>query len=477
MKLALVFCLSGWALSACQSPAVAGFPECVKKLKARAWEEARIPAETFDRMAHGVSYLPALAEPGPPPPEFANPTWEYTGFLVDDQKIAQGREVMTRWQTELDYIESQTGVAPATAVAFFGVETDFGRFKGQNPVVPTLINRACGPITSSETAKARERKQLYAALQIVELGDVKPDEFKGSYAGAFGFTQFIPGTYLEHRGKAGQLLADGDRDGRVDVMHSIPDALMLTALKVKADGWAPGLPWALAVRLPAGFDPALILRERAFGGELYSRTASTLLRANRRPLADWQKLGVSVVGVAATAAPANSGSPGGSNDSLGALVQQHPALTPQTPFALISLNDDAPGPYILASVNFEAHYRYNFSLNYAYSVGLLADRLGGREALPVQWASADRGLSRVEILELQCRLAATHPEVQADGSPGPKTRAAIGDEETRLARPATGRTTFSLLKALREGEPASACGPQPALPTGPDATPAATPGA
>jgi lytic murein transglycosylase len=410
------------------TPALAADPDlapCLKQLRASAKSQAHIPPEVFDQFVTDVHYDPKLAEPGVPQPEFFNPTWEYAAFLVDDQRVAQGRDVLAQWQAPLQYIQAQTGVDPETVVAFFGVETDFGRYQGGYRVIEALANRACGPISATAAAKARARLQFYAAIEVLRQGDVAPAEFLGSFAGAFGLTQFIPATYLAHRGQPGDALADGDQDGKVDVIHSVPDALMLTAKKVRADGWQPGLPWALAVTLPPEFNRSLALREKAFGGTLYGGAAKQLLNANRRPLAEWLRLGV-------------------------LLAPAAPDVPKDTAFTLLSLNDDTEGPYLLASANFEAHYKYNYSLNYAYAIGLLADSLKGRATPALQWAGNQRGLSRKEIRELQCLLSATHPEIKADGHPGTKTRLAISEEEARLGLTVTGRTTDALLTQLRE---------------------------
>lgn len=426
MRIALLLLMGVVSLPSCAADT--DIAPCLRQLRASAQSQAGIAPAVFDKFMAGVTYDPKLAEPGMPQPEFINPTWEYAGFLVDEQRVTEGREMLERWRPQLQYIRAQTGVEPETVVAFFGIETDFGRHQGGYRVVEALANRACGPISATAAAKARARQQLYAAIEVLRLGDAAPDEFLGSFAGAFGLTQFIPATYLEHRGRPGELLADGDQDGKVDSIHSVPDALMLTAKKVRADGWLPGLPWALAVTLPPPFDRSLALREKAFGGTLYSGVAKKLLDANRRPLAEWQRLG------AVSTSPLDG-------------------VPADTPFVLLSLNDDAEGPYLLASSNFEAHYKYNFSLNYAYSIGLLADALKGRPAIAVTWSDNQRGLTRREIQELQCLLATSHPELKADGRPGTKTRLAISAEETRLGWKPTGRTTDALLQQLRRETP------------------------
>ncbi|HET7795832.1 MAG TPA: lytic murein transglycosylase [Rhizobacter sp.] len=426
----VVMGLAGLSAQAATEPDIA---PCLRQLRAMAPSQAGILPQVFDQFVTNIQYDARLAEPGIPQPEFFNPTWEYVAYLVDDQRIAEGRDVMARWWPQLQYIQAQTGVAPETVVAFFGVETDYGRYHGTYRVLQALANRACGPISATTAAKANARRQFYAAIEVLRLGDVAPEDFLGSFAGAFGHTQFIPSTYLEHRGQPGNQLADGDQDGKVDPVHSVPDALMLTAKKVRADGWQPGLPWALAVTLPTGFDRSLALRERAFGGTLYGRVAKPLLDANRRPLSEWLRRGVVL-----DAPPAD--------------------LSPDTPFVLLSMNDDAEGPYLLASANFEAHYKYNFSLNYAYAVGLLADYIKGEVPPQLRWAGDQRGLSRVEIRELQCLLAERNADIKVDGNPGTRTRLAISAEETRLGWKPTGRTTDALLNQLRDAaSPDSPC--------------------
>ena len=72
---------------------------------------------------------------------------------------------------------------------------------------------------------------------------------KGSWAGATGHPQFLPSVYL-------RLGVDGDGDGRADIWRSEPDALASIANYLSNAGWRPGVPWGVAVRVPAGFDRA-----------------------------------------------------------------------------------------------------------------------------------------------------------------------------------------------------------------------------
>ena len=120
------------------------------------------------------------------------------------------------------------------------------------PVIQSLTTLACTPNRRSDYF----RGELIAALKILDHGDVKLEEFNGSWAGAFGNTQFMPSTFL-------RLAVDMDGDGRRDVIDSVPDALGSTANFLHHAGWVPGLPWGFEVTLPARLPRPLGTRRQA----------------------------------------------------------------------------------------------------------------------------------------------------------------------------------------------------------------------
>ena len=138
--------------------------------------------------------------------------------------------------------ESRYGVDAPTIVAVWGVESDFGKSFGKRPVVQSLATLAC------EAPRRNDywRKEFIAALKILDHGDIAPEEFYGSWAGAFGHTQFMPSTFLG-------MAVDLDGDGRRNIASSAADSLGSTANYLRKSGWRAGMPWGFEVRLPEGY--------------------------------------------------------------------------------------------------------------------------------------------------------------------------------------------------------------------------------
>ncbi len=152
-----------------------------------------------------------------------------------------GRAMMARWSAALALAQRRFGVDPATLTAVWGVESDYGRSFGTRPVVQSLATLSCGG-----GRQAKFRPEFIAALKIIQHGDIDPAQFNGSWAGAFGHTQFMPSTFL-------RVAVDLDGDGRKDLINSVPDALGSTAAYLRKSGWAAGGEWGFEVRLPEHF--------------------------------------------------------------------------------------------------------------------------------------------------------------------------------------------------------------------------------
>ena len=100
------------------------------------------------------------------------------------------------------------------------------------------------------------RDEFLSALEILHRGDLRPEQLKGSWAGAFGPTQFMPTSFKRYA-------VDFDGDGRRDVVDSIPDLIASTANNLKKDGWVPGATWGYEVVIPKGFNFLLADRSQA----------------------------------------------------------------------------------------------------------------------------------------------------------------------------------------------------------------------
>ena len=136
-----------------------------------------------------------------------------------------------RWRAKaraLARAEAQFGVSRYMLAAIWGVELIFGTRMGARPLVQSLTTLAC------LGGRARYfRSELMATLKIIDRGDVPADKLNGSWAGAFGQTQFMPSTFL-------RLAVDFEGDGRRDIVDSAPDALASTANYLRKSGWRPG---------------------------------------------------------------------------------------------------------------------------------------------------------------------------------------------------------------------------------------------
>ena len=384
----LALLLAAGASQAC----AADFRACVSELKREATAKG-VTAQTFDAALAGVEPDTTVIEAMDNQPEFKTPIWDYLAVLVDDQRIADGRAKLAEWSAVLAEVEAKFGVDRHTVVAVWGVESDYGKTAGGRPLVRSLATVSC-----FGGRQRYFRGELIAALRILQSGDVQPEALTGSWAGAFGQTQFMPSTFQS-------TAVDFDGDGRRDIVGSVPDALGSTANFLKRAGWAAGQPWGYEVRPPANY--------RGPSG-----------RRTRHPLAEWRSLGIRQVD-------------GG-------------ALTGSGQAALL-LPTGPAGPAFLVFGNFNAIYAYNAAESYALAIAHLSDRLRGGGPFQAPWPTDDPGISRAERKEVQERLIARGYDIgAADGAIGPRTRAAISAFQASVGLPADGRAGQRVLEALRK---------------------------
>jgi lytic murein transglycosylase len=379
---------------AAATAARADFDSCVAGLRSAAAAKG-VSGATFDRAMAGVTPDMKVIEAMNNQPEFKTPIWDYLGTLVDDEKVAEGRSMMRQHASTLAAAEQRFGVDRHTIAAVWGVESDFGKARGKMPLVQALSTGAC----LAPRRNAFFKGELIATLQIIQRGDVRPERLFGSWAGAFGHTQFIPSTYL-------RLAVDGDGDGRRDLVDSIPDALHSTANFMDKAGWVTGATWGYEVRVPGSYS----------GGTG---------RNPKRPVSHWASQGIVKFDGSALSGSGNAGllMPAGRN-----------------------------GPAFLVFKNYDAAYSYNGADSYALAISLLSDRLRGRPGVQGQWPTDDLPLSREQRRELQRLLIQRGYNVgEPDGAVGALTRAAIKDVEGKIGMQQTGRPGEKVLRALKGG--------------------------
>jgi len=327
-------------------------------------------------------------------PEFTKSFWDYLDILVTNERIEQGRTLLEKYRTAFDAVERTYGVDRYTLAAIWGVETNYGTLTGDRPVVRSTATLAC-----IGRRQNYFREEFLSTLEILQRGDVRPDRLVGSWAGAFGPTQFMPTAFKKYA-------VDFDRDGRRDVADSVPDILASTANNLKKDGWVTGETWGYEVVVPATFN--------------------FLLADYLRPISirEWEKQGIR--------------RPSG---------QPFPRPN-DTAFLLVPAGIQGPG--FLMLTNFSVIMKYNPAEAYALAIGHLADRLRGGGPFLQGWPRYERMLSRVERLELQQLLARHGYDIgEPDGQLGLRTRAAIRDFQAKNGRIPDGFASAGILDQLR----------------------------
>jgi len=373
------------------------------------WPEAKaagISEKTFRAALSGVTLyfdLPDLVPPGTKPPkeqsqsqaEFSSP-----GAYFNEQRLqglaATGRALASEHAATLKKVEAAYGVPGPIVLAVWGRESGYGKAKLPYPAMGVLATKAF-----MSTRKEMFRQELISALQIVESGDSQASAMLGSWAGALGQPQFMPGSYLKYA-------VDFDGDGHRNIWTSVPDTLASIANYLKLKGWQRGRGWGYEVTIPAGVSCAQEGPDRA------------------KPLSVWAGEGIRPV--SGRAFPASE------------MKAPSMMLVPAGTF----------GPEFIVTPNFYVIKEYNNSDLYALYIGNLADRIAsGGGAFKGAWGDVGKML-RSDVLAMQNRLVMLGYDVgKADGLPGFKTRRSLGEWQAKNGIASTCYPEASLKSRLK----------------------------
>ena len=388
--------VSNVSAAASYSPS-SNFQSCISNLRGQAMSTG-VSGETFDRYTQNLTPDYSVISKLDYQPEFSTPIWDYLSGLVDEERVEKGRQMLAQHREVLNRVASAYGVPAETVVAVWGVESNFGDISGKYPLLQAL-----GTLSCEGRRQSYFSGEFFATMRILQRGDLREDQLKGSWAGAFGHTQFMPITYEE-------LAVDFDGDGRRDLVSSTSDALASTANFLKKRGWQTGMPWGFEVTIPSG--PSV-------SGES---------RRNKKSLSSWVNRGFTRV----------DGTP---------IIQGNLSDSSQ---AGLMMPAGANGPAFLVFKNFDAIYAYNAAESYALAIAHLSDRLQGKCTIQTAWPTDDAGTSRAERREIQNYLLKKGYLIgDADGLIGDKTRQAIQQEQNKLGLNPTGRAGQLILKAFR----------------------------
>lgn len=369
----------------------ANFKQCILSLAPHAAARG-ISEAIYQRETHALEPDMRILDLMDRQPEFTKAVWDYVDQLVAERRIAQGREMFAQHQQTFQRIEQTYGVDPYVVAAIWGIESNFGASAGDRDVIRSTATLAC-------IGRRQEyfRNEFLAAIDIVARGDIQRARFKGSWAGAFGQTQFMPTTFK-------RLAVDFNGDGRRDLVDTVADALASTANNLNKNGWQRGVSWGYEVKLPRGFN--------------YKLADKTIKRSAH----EWTSLGVRRV---------------------------RDQAFPQT-HGYIYAPAGARGPAFLMTQNFQVILRYNPADAYALAIGHLADRIRGGGPFEADWPRGEQVLSRSERVELQERLSALGLYHGAsDGKFDDKTRAALAEYQSRSGLTPDAFATAAVLERLR----------------------------
>jgi peptidoglycan lytic transglycosylase B len=374
--------------------AAANFHHCLERL----WPLAarrHVSRATYQRYTAALTPDLRIMDLLDNQPEFTKSIWDYLDILVTEERIEKGRALLAKYRPVFDAAEKAYGVDRYTVAAIWGVESNYGTQGGDRSVLRSTATLAC-----IGRRQRYFREEFLAALEILQRGDIRPNRLVGSWAGAFGPTQFMPTAFNRYA-------VDFDHDGHRDVVDSMPDIIASTANNLKKDGWVSGHTWGYEVVVPANFNFALADHHHTM------------------TISEWERFGIKRAGGKAFPRPSDRA------------------------FLLVPAGMQGPGFLMLQ--NFRVIMRYNPSEAYALAIGHLADRLRGGGPFVQQWPRYERVLSREERLELQQRLAQQGFNVgEPDGQLGLQTRAAIRAFQARIGAVPDGFASASLLNRLRQ---------------------------
>jgi lytic murein transglycosylase len=348
------------------------------------WPEAQaqgVSRATFEAETRGLEpdyKLPDLILPGrpatgaPSQAEFVQVPADYIKEASIARLAGEGQKLMQQHRPALDAIEQRFGVPATVVLAIWGRETDYGRYTLPYDAVRVLATQAY-----VGRRKDQYRTEFILALKILGEGVVTRKDMRASWAGATGLTQFLPSEFYKHG-------IDLDGDGRVDIWHSVPDALASAAQQLVNKGWQSGLRWAYEVLPPANVDCTMGVPEVT------------------KPIGEWLRSGFTPV----------------RGQRLSAAEQAQPASLLQP--------EGIYGPAFLTTKNYFVIKEYNFSDLYVLFVGHLSDRMKSPLPFATRWsASTQLRTADVEAMQQGLTRIGIYKD-KIDGKAGMLTRAALG---------------------------------------------------
>jgi membrane-bound lytic murein transglycosylase B len=309
-----------------------GFADYVVSLKAEALAKG-FSQNLIDESFANVKFHKRAVKADRSQPENVETLDTYLPKRVPKWKVDKARALYKEHFNLLNEIGIKYQVQPRFIVALWGLETNFGKFTGGYNVVSALSTLAY-----EGRREVFFKKQLMAALTILNEGHISSDNMKGSWAGAMGQNQFMPTSFLSYA-------VDGDGDGKKDIWQNQADVFSSMANYLQKEGWNDELTWGRQVKLPENFDYTLAIPKNTGSRKKWLKAWAK----TEKTLAQWQALGIRRA----------DGTNLPSVDIKAALV----------------FPDDKNGRVYLAYDNYKSLMHWNLSYYFVSSVGHLSDRI------------------------------------------------------------------------------------------------------
>ncbi|MCQ2915099.1 MAG: lytic murein transglycosylase [Alphaproteobacteria bacterium] len=318
----------------------------------------------------------------------------YINNSINTLRINKARKAKEKHFKLLNGIEKKFGVHSEILIAFWALETDFGRLKGNIPLINSLIDLAYDT-RRPDFFKA----ELIHALKMIQSG-IDRKKMVGSWAGAFGNFQFMPSTFRKYA-------VDYDKDGVPDLWDSFADALASAANYLHSVGWNIKEGWGQEVILPKFFDSEYVFTSK--------------------PLREWEELGFKLT------------------NKLNFESKESPAK--------LIIPAGIQGPAFLVYKNFDVIMDWNYSILYALSVGLLSDLIEHRPVLNKKYNIDNIKLSHDDAKYIQEILKnKRYYKGQVDGILGIVSRKAIRQLQRDYNVFPDGFVTQEFLKYLKSSD-------------------------
>ena len=326
--------------------------------------------------------------------EFVLTFTDYVNRVLTLNRVSEAREKYKELRSQFSELEQKKGVPLNYLIAFWGMETNFGRHFGNYRVVEALTT-----LSYDKRRPKFFREELYQALKIIDTWGMDHNQIEGSWAGAMGHFQFMPSTFNAYA-------VDYNGDGKIDIWHSFEDAAGSAANYLQKAGWQAGEPWGMEVSLPWNFDYALTGRRRV-------KTA-----------AEWKKLGVKT--------------------SAGKILP----VADNSEWAVI-VPEGRKGKAFLVGHNFNVIMKWNRSENYALAIGMLADYAVSSRKWRAVSAPQTMRVKAKDVMKIQSFInKTTNSKLDEDGQLGSKTREAVQKIQRKAKMPADGYPDYQLLNKI-----------------------------